>query len=225
MKTLIISSLKTFIIGAILLGILLFLPAWTFNYWQAWVFILVFLTSVNGIGVYLALYNPELLERRKNVGPAAEQSPLQKVVITIGILVNVGVLIFSGLDHRFGWSPSAPLVAWLGDALVVVGLAINLLVFRENTFGGSTVEIFENQKVISTGPYALIRHPMYCGVIIMLAGVPLALGSLWGLWIIVLALPVLIVRILDEEKVLANDLAGYAEYKKKVHYRLVPFIW
>jgi protein-S-isoprenylcysteine O-methyltransferase Ste14 len=225
MNKLIIPTLRTFFMGAIALGVLLFLPAWTLNYWQAWVFILVFMSSVSVVGVYLSLKDPELLERRKNFGPTAEQNTAQKIIISIAILADIGLLVFCAFDHRFGWSPVPPFVSLVGSVLVALGLFIDLLVFKENSYGGSTVQTFEDQKVISTGPYALVRHPMYMGVLIMVIGVPLALDSWWGLAILALAVPVLAWRILDEEKLLEKDLLGYMDYEQKVHYRLVPYLW
>jgi protein-S-isoprenylcysteine O-methyltransferase Ste14 len=225
MGKLIILTARTFLIGAIALGVLLFLPAWTLAYWQAWVFIVVFMISVNVIGLYLSLKDPVLLERRKQVGPAEEQNMAQKIIISLGFLSLIGVIVFSALDHRFGWSPVPVYVALLGDLLVALGLFVNLLVFRENSYGASTIQTFEDQKVISTGLYARVRHPMYVGVLIMVIGVPLALGSWWGLAIIALTLPVLIWRILDEEELLKKDLPGYTEYTQKVRYRLLPYLW
>lgn len=225
MKKLILPTLRTFVIGAIALGIVLFLPAWTLNYWQAWVFIVVFGTSANAIGVYLSLKDPELLERRKKVGPAAEQTLAQKIIISLSILGSLGVLVFSAFDHRFGWSSVPPYGSLAGDVLVVLGFLINLFVFKENSYGGSTIQTVEDQKVISTGPYALVRHPMYVGVLVMMIGVPLALGSWWGLAVLALITPVLIWRILDEEALLKKDLPGYIEYTQKVRYRLVPYLW
>ena len=225
MGKLIILTARTFLIGAIVLGALLFLPAWTLAYWQAWVFIVVFMISVNVIGLYLSLKDPALLERRKKVGPAAEQNMAQKIIISMGFLSLIGVIVFSALDHRFGWSPVPAYVALLGDLLVALGLFVNLLVFRENSYGGSSIEIVNDQKVISTGLYARVRHPMYVGVLIMVIGIPLALGSWWGLAIIALTLHVLIWRILDEEELLKKDLPGYTEYAQKVRYRLVPYLW
>ena len=225
MNKLIIQTLATFLVGAIALGVLLFLPAGTLNYWQAWVFIVVFMTSVSVIGVYLSLKDPALLERRKNIGPAAEQSTTQKIIISLAILGNLALLIFCGLDYRFGWSKMPGTVSVAGDALVALGLFINLLVFRENSYGASNIKVEEGQTVIATGPYALVRHPMYAGVLVMLIGVPLALGSWWGLAVLALTTPGLIWRILDEEKVLEKDLSGYQEYEQKVRYRLVPYLW
>ena len=225
MNTLPFQTARTFIIGTIALGVLLFLPAWTLAYWQAWVFIVVFMISVNVIGVYLTLKDPALLERRKKMGPGEEQSTTQKIIMSLAVLSTLALLVFCAFDHRFAWSPVPPSVSVFGDVLVALGLLIDLFVFRENSYGGSTIEIVEDQKVISTGLYARVRHPMYVGVLVMLIGVPLALGSWWGLAILVLTIPVLVVRILDEEKLLKKDLPGYEDYTQKVRYRLVPYLW
>ena len=226
MQKLILPNLRTFLIGFVILGLLLFLPAWTLRYWQAWLFIVVFLVAVNGIGLYLSLNDPALLERRKKFGPGQEESPTQKVIMSLAIVSLPALLIFCALDDRFGWSPVPTAVVLLGDLLVALGLLMNLLVFRANSFGGSTIETVENQKVISTGPYALVRHPMYVGVLVMVAGIPLALGSWWGLVaILALDIPILMWRILDEEQLLKKELAGYTEYTQQVHYRLVPYVW
>lgn len=225
MNKLIIQTISTFLLGTFLLGVLLFIPAGTFNYWQAWVFIVVFMTSVSVIGVYLSLKDPALLERRKNIGPAAEQSPAQKIIISIGILADLGLLVFCALDYRYGWSSVPPFVSLIGDVLVALGLFLDLLVFKENSYGASNIKVEEGQSVISTGPYAIVRHPMYAGVLIMVIGVPLALCSWWGLAIIALVVPVLAWRIIDEEKLLKKDLPGYVEYVLKVRYRLVPYLW
>lgn len=225
MNKLIPQTLSTFLIGAIMLGLLLFLPAGTLNYWQAWSFIVVFMISVSAIGVYLSIKDPALLERRKHIGPAAEQSVAQKIIISLGLLGNLALLIFCGLDQRFGWSKMPGVVSLVGDVLVALGLFMNLLVFRENSYGASNIKVEERQPVISTGPYALVRHPMYAGVLIMIIGVPLALGSWWGLMVLALLLPGLMWRILDEEKFLKKDLPGYVAYTQQVSYRLVPGLW
>ena len=225
MNKLIIQTIGTFLLGAFLLGLLLFLPAWTFNYWQAWILILVFMVCVSGIGLYLGLNDPALLERRKKVGPMNEQSLGQKIAISVGFLTLFGVFVFSAISHRFRWSPVSVYVALMGDLLVAIGLLINLLVFRENTYGGATVETVSEQKVISTGLYAHVRHPMYAGVLIMIVGIPLALDAWWSIAIIAIPTPGLIWRILDEEKLLVRNLPGYLEYTQKVRYRLIPYIW
>jgi protein-S-isoprenylcysteine O-methyltransferase Ste14 len=226
MNKLILPTLRTFLIGAVALGIVIFLPAWTLNYWQAWVFIVVFMTSANAIGIYLSLKDPALLERRKNVGPSAEQSPLQRIIMLLAVLGVVVLLVVSALDHRFQWSVVSPVAVLIGDALIILSFFIFYIVFRENTFGSSTINVIEGQKVISTGPYGLIRHPMYGGVLVMVTGATLALGSLWGLAVVLLVtIPGLVWRILDEEKLLRKDLPGYTEYTQKVRYRLVPYLW
>jgi protein-S-isoprenylcysteine O-methyltransferase Ste14 len=138
---------------------------------------------------------------------------------------SLGMIVFCAFDYRFGWSRVPAVVSLVGDGLVALGLFINLIVFRENSFGGSSIETVEGQTVISTGPYALIRHPMYAGVLVMCIGIPIALGSWWGLVVLALITPVLVWRILDEEKFLKKDLPGYTEYLQKVHYRLVPYVW
>ena len=135
------------------------------------------------------------------------------------------MLAFSALDHRYGWSPVPAWVSIIGDVLVALGLCVDLLVMRENTFGASNIRVEKGQSVSSTGPYAIARHPMYAGVLIMVVGVPLALGSWLGLLVLVLTLPVLVWRILDEEKLLNDQLRGYREYAQQVRYRLVPYVW
>ncbi len=145
--------------------------------------------------------------------------------MSIAMVSIVALFVFCALDHRFGWTPAPAGVSVVGDVLVALGLFMNLLVFKENSFGGSTVQTFEAQQVISTGPYALVRHPMYVGVLVMMTGVPLALGSWGGLAILAVVLPVLVWRILDEEHLLQNDLPGYSAYMQKVRYRLAPYIW
>src|SRR5262249_8293050 len=134
-------------------------------------------------------------------------------------------MVLSALDHRFGWSPVPPGVSIVGDVLVALGLFIDLLVFRANTYGASNIQVTEGQTVISTGPYAIVRHPMYAGVLVMVIGTPLALGSWWGLLVVLVTVPVLVWRILDEEALLEHELTGYAAYTRQVRRRLVPFVW
>ena len=211
--------------GLMALGLILFLPAWTLNYWQAWVFLVVFSSSTTTLGVYLALKDPALLERRLNAGPAAEQTTAQKIIASLAIGGLIGVMVFSAFDHRFGWSTVPPIVSIIGDVLVAAGLFVDLIALRENSFAGSTVQKFEGQRVISTGLYAHVRHPVYTGALIMSIGIPPALGSLWGLAFLALTIPVLAWRIFNEEALLRNDLPGYAEYLQKVRFRLVPYLW
>lgn len=222
---LLLQTLATFIGGSLLLGLLLFLPAGTFNYWQAWVFIVVFMITLSVFGIYFSIKDPALVERRKQAGPTAEQSTLQKVVITIVFASLLALFVLSALDRRFSWSQVPPLVSWFGDALLVLSFIMFYFVFNVNSYGASNIRVEPNQKVISTGPYALVRHPMYDGSIVMIVSIPLALGSWWTLTLLVITIPVLIIRILDEEKVLAKGLPGYTEYEQKVRYRLLPYLW
>jgi protein-S-isoprenylcysteine O-methyltransferase Ste14 len=225
MNKLVIPTLRNFLIGALLLGVLLFLPAGTFNYWQAWVFIAVFMVTISVFGLYFSIKDPELMERRKKAGPGAEQSTLQKIVATIALTSLFAVFVVCGLDHRFGWSHMPPVVSWVGDGLEVFSFIMFYWVFKENSFGGSSIRVEENQKVISTGPYAIVRHPMYVGTIVMVIGIALGLGSWWALLFLVIQMFVLPIRILDEERLLKKDLPGYTEYAQKVRYRLVPYLW
>ena len=225
MQKLIVQTAATFLIGALLLGLLLFIPAGTFNYWQAWVFIVVFEVTLSAFGLYFAIKDPALTERRKQVAPGKQQSMLQNIVIVVAITSLLGMLVVCGLDRRFGWSSMPPLVTWVGDGLEVFSFYMFYVVFKANSFGGSSILVEEKQKLSSTGPYAIVRHPMYVGTIVMVIGIGLGLGSWWALLILALQLPMLAIRILDEEKVLENELAGYKEYEQKVRYRLAPYIW
>lgn len=225
MASLAARTLKSALIGLVVLGLLLFVPAGSLNYWQGWAFIVVFSLSTNGLGLYLALNDPALLERRLKVGPQAETRPLQKLAMALAFAGCLALVIVSVLDHRFGWSHVPPVLSVLGNGLVVLGLMIDLAVFRANSFGASTIQTMAGQQVVTTGPYALVRHPMYAGALIMLLGVPLALGSYWGLILVALNVPVLMLRIHDEEAMLRQDLAGYDDYAHAVRYRLVPGLW
>jgi protein-S-isoprenylcysteine O-methyltransferase Ste14 len=209
----------------LVMAALLFLPAWTLNYWQAWTLLAVFGASAGAITVYLTKKDPKLLERRVQAGPTAEKETSQKIIQTITSLGFVGLLVVSALDHRFAWTPLPPPVCFAGDALVAFGFLIVFLVYKENTYASATIELAAEQKVISTGLYRLIRHPMYMGAMLLLVGIPLSLGSLFGLFAIALMMPALIWRLLSEEKFLVNNLPGYAEYQKTVRHRLVPLIW
>jgi protein-S-isoprenylcysteine O-methyltransferase Ste14 len=217
--------IATSVLGLLAFCAVLFVPASTLNYWQAWVFIVVFATSTQAIGIYLAFKDPALLERRMQFGPGAEQRTPQRIISTLAFVGFLGILVFCALDHRFGWSPVPFWVSLLGDALVVLGLFVTLRVLRENRFSASNIRIERSQTVVTTGLYAIVRHPMYAGALIMLLGVPLALDSWLGLLLVVLMIPVLVWRILDEERLLRNELSGYTEYAHRVRFRLVPFVW
>ena len=206
-------------------ALMLFLPAWTIRWWQAWVFLAVFFIPSLLITFYLMKRDPKLLERRVSAGVIAEKTMFQKVVQGMATLAFVALLVFPAIDHRLGLS-RAPIWADLaGDVLVVLGFLVVFLVFRENTFTSGIIEVAEDQKVISTGPYGIVRHPMYVGALVLLLGTPLALGSVWGLLVFIPMAVAIAVRLLDEETFLGRNLEGYVEYRKKVRYRLVPFVW
>jgi len=205
--------------------VLLFLPAWTFYYWQAWVFLAVFFVPVLAITLYLTRKDPKLLERRTTGGPISEKEKNQKIIQSLASIAFIAVVVFPAIDHRRAWSRVPPYGVAAGDFLVALGLLAIFLVFKENTFTSAIIEVAAEQKVITTGPYALVRHPMYSGALVMLSGIPLALGSWWGLLTVIPMTMVIIWRLLDEEKFLARNLSGYSEYMKKVKYRLVPFVW
>jgi protein-S-isoprenylcysteine O-methyltransferase Ste14 len=209
----------------VMLAIFLFLPGWSLDYWQAWVFLAVFSISVFLITLYFLKKDPGLIESRLKAGPAAEQQKSQKIIQALAGIFFILPFITASVDHRLGWSRVPVLIVLLGDVLVALGLYIVFLVFRENTFTSATIEVKDAQKVISTGPYALIRHPMYSGAFIMLLGVPLALGSWWALIFVFLLFTAIVWRLLEEEKFLAKNLAGYTNYRQKVRYRLIPFVW
>jgi protein-S-isoprenylcysteine O-methyltransferase Ste14 len=209
----------------IVTAISLFLPAGTLDYWQAWVFLAVFSAATLAITLYLMKKDPQLLARRLRAGAAAEKERSQKIVQFLAAMAFVGILGFPAIDHRFAGSASSPQMTMIGDVLVGLGFLIVFLVFKENSFASATIEVGIEQKVVSTGPYAFMRHPMYLGALIMLSGVPLALGSYWGLLALLPMTLVIVWRLTEEEKYLARNLPGYCEYQKIVRSRLVPFIW
>jgi len=207
------------------MGALLFVPAATTRYWKAWVYLAIFIGASVLTSLYLIKKDPALLKRRLRGGPAAEKETTQKIIMLFASIGFIALLVVPALDYRFRWS-EVPLPAVIaGDLLVAIGFYCIFLVYKENTFTSATIEVAENQKVISTGPYALVRHPMYASGFLYLIGTPLALGSYWGLVALVFMAPFLIWRLFDEERFLANHLPGYMEYQKKVQHRLVPYIW
>jgi protein-S-isoprenylcysteine O-methyltransferase Ste14 len=220
-----LQTLASGLFGLVFFGVLLFWPAGTLQYWQAWVFIAVFMVATLVPSIYLAVNDPAALQRRLKAGPMAETRLVQKLVIIGTIAAVVAVLVVSALDHRFGWSHVPTAAVIVGNILVAIGLGLAQLVVIQNGYAAATITVEAEQTVVSTGLYGLVRHPMYFGTVIMMIGTPLALGSYWGLLATVPALPVLVARIDDEEKLLRQELDGYSEYMQKVHYRLVPYVW
>jgi protein-S-isoprenylcysteine O-methyltransferase Ste14 len=225
MKNLNAKALLALVVLAVVMGLLLFIPAGTVHYWQAWVYLSIFTGASLLITLYLMKKDPALLERRMSGGPTAEKRPAQKFIMLFTSLGFIALLVVPGLDHRFGWSAVPLGVVVVGDVLVAVGFYLISLVYRENTYTSATIEVAKDQKVISTGPYAIVRHPMYASASLYLLGTPLALGSYWGSAPIAVVMPFLIWRLVDEERFLAKNLPGYTEYQKQVRYRLVPLMW
>jgi protein-S-isoprenylcysteine O-methyltransferase Ste14 len=210
---------------AFVMGLLLFLFAGTIRYWQAWAYLAVFFGASVAITLYLMKHDPALLQRRLRGGPTAEKETTQKIIMLFASLGFIGSLVVPALDRRFSWTSVPPLLVIAGDALVALSFFVIFLVYRENTFTSATIEVAEGQRVISTGPYAIVRHPMYAGGSLLFLGTPLALGSYWGLLAFVVALPALIWRLLDEEKFLSRNLPGYTEYCGRVRWRLIPGVF
>jgi protein-S-isoprenylcysteine O-methyltransferase Ste14 len=213
------------IIGLVVLGLILFVPAGTLDYWQAWVFITVFTIATIVPSLYLGRTNPAALQRRMHGGPLAEARTVQKFIIIGAFLGLFAMMALSAYDHRVGWSPVPAAVCVFGDVLVVGGLTIGMLVVIQNSYAAATVKVEAGQKLASSGLYLLVRHPMYAANLILMVGIPLALGSYWGLLLLIPGLLVLMFRILDEEKLLNQELAGYSEYTQRVRYRLMPYVW
>jgi protein-S-isoprenylcysteine O-methyltransferase Ste14 len=209
----------------LLLSIALFAPAWTLRFWQAWLYLFLFAFSSAAITIYLWKRDRGLLSRRVRAGPIAEKIRTQKIIQLLASLGFLAILVVPSLDYRFSWSHVPLWIVLAGDLLVVLGFYIVFRAFCVNTFTAATVEVVEQQTVISKGPYAFVRHPMYSGALIMLLGTPLALASWWGLVPFVLMVAVIVLRLLDEEKLLIANLPGYAEYVARVKYRLMPLVW
>ncbi len=210
---------------AVSMALLLFLPAGTAGYFQAWGFLAVFFGASVSITLYLMKNDPALLERRLSAGPTAEKEKSQKIIMLFASIGFIALLVVPALDHRFRWSSVPLYMVIAGDALTALGFYIVFLVYKENPFTSATIEVAEDQKVITTGPYAVVRHPMYAGSFLYLFGMPLALGSYWGLLVLAAMTPFLMWRLFEEERFLAGNLPGYAEYCANVRWRLIPHVF
>ena len=209
-------------IGIILIGLLLFLPAGSLNYWNAWVLMILLFVPMFIAGVVMMIKSPDLLRRRLDI---KEKQSEQKEVIAISGLMFLAGFIIAGLNYRFDWIPMNKIVVIVGAVLFVLSYFLYAVVLKENAYLLRTIKVEENQKLIDTGLYGIVRHPMYFATIFLFLSMPLILGS-WISFIIFLIYPFVIVkRINNEEEVLEEELKGYKEYKKKVKYRLIPFIW
>lgn len=210
---------------AAVMALLIFGAAGTVSYRQGWAYLAVFTSASVLMTGYLMKRDPALLERRMTGGPTAEKQPVQKLIMWFASFGFIALIVVPPIGYRLHGSTLPPSVNLIGDLLVAIGFSLIFLVYRENTFTSATIEVAENQRVISTGPYAIVRHPMYASASLYLAGTPLALGSLWGFVPLACMIPVLVWRLLDEERFLAKNLPGYADYQSRVRHRLIPFVW
>ena len=221
-KKLFFQALTKFVVGLAIVMALLFIPAGTLSYWQAWLFIGILFIPMLIVGIVLMSHNPELLRKRLD---AKEKEGEQKSVVAMSSLLFVAMFAIAGLNHRFGW--------WiLPDWLVIAAAVVFLLgyvmyaeVMRENVWLSRTVEVQDNQQVVDTGLYGIVRHPMYSATLILFLTMPLVLASPWSFVIMLLYVPIVVKRIQNEEMVLKQELGGYKEYIQRIRYRLIPFVW
>ena len=217
-----LQALTKFLMGLIIVGVLLFLPAGTFAYWQAWLFIGILFVPMFIAGIWLMWRHPELLRKRLS---AKEEQGEQKWVVALSGLLFIAMFIIAGLNYRFGWLLMPDWTTYVAAAIFLIGYALYAEVMRENVWLSRTVEVQENQQVIDTGLYGIVRHPMYSATLILFLAMPLVLNSIWSFVLMLLYIPIIAMRIRNEETVLERDLAGYTEYKQHVRYRLIPFVW
>ena len=218
-------SLRGLALFTLALGVVLFLPARSLRYWQGWLYLAMFCGCCVATTLYFLKHDPKLVERRAAAGPAAEKQPTQKIIMTLTSVCFLLLLVIPALDHRWHWSEVPVWLVLLSDAGFVLSFFLIALVLRQNSYAASTIQVEAQQPVVSTGAYALVRHPMYAAALPMFVATPLALGSYWGLLVIIAMMPALIWRLLDEERYLARNLPGYAEYCARTRYRLIPLVW
>ena len=225
MNRLAFKALVSVFVLVIVMGVILFSAAGTVHYWEAWIYLAIFTIVSVLTTIYLIRHDPDLLQRRMRGGPTAESRPVQRVIMIFTSLAFLGLLVVPGLDRRLRGLTIPAYIVITGDFLVAIGFYFIFRVYRENTYTSATIEVAANQRVIDTGPYALVRHPMYASALLYLLGTPLALGSYWGLVPFVFVIPFLAWRLFDEETMLTRELEGYSEYQERVRYRLVPGLW
>lgn len=211
-----------FVAALAFICLVLFVPAGTLDYWQAWLYMAVIFAPASFVLLYFLKKDPQFLERRMQF---REKEAKEKNVVRVAWVVFIIGFLIPGLDRRYGWSGVPSEIVIAADVVVFLGYVLCFLVFMENSYAGRTIRVEKGQKVISTGPYSIIRHPMYLGSMLLYVATPIALGSYWALPPFLFMVPVLIYRILDEEDLLRRELAGYKEYCQKTRYRLLPFIW
>ena len=221
-KKLFTQAISKYLLGVILVGTILFLPAWSFSYWNAWLFMGILFVPMFIAGIIMLGKNPELLQKRLD---AKEKEAEQKSVVALSGLMFLASFIVAGLDWRFGWTNMPNWMVWVAAGLFLLSYLLYAEVLRENTYLSRTIEVQENQKVIDTGLYGIVRHPMYMATLVLFLSMPLVLGSMYSFLIMLVYIPIIAKRIRNEEKVLEEGLPGYKEYKQKVKYKVIPFIW
>ena len=217
-----VQALTKFLMGLLLVGLLLFVPAGTFAYWQAWLFIGILFIPMLIVGIWTMISSPELLRKRLS---AKEEQNEQKWVVVLSGLLFIAMFVVAGLNFRLGWLLLPDWTTYVAAGVFLLGYALYAEVMRENVWLSRTVEVQENQQVIDTGLYGIVRHPMYSATLVLFLSMPLVLNSVWSFVLMLLYIPIIVKRIRNEEIVLERDLIGYKEYKQRVRYRLIPFVW
>ena len=217
-----LQALTKTIMGFVFICVLLFLPAGTFHYWNAWLFMAVLFVPMIILGIVMLFKSPDLLKKRLD---AKEKEDEQKWVVALSGIMFVAAFVVAALNFRFSWHSLPDCVIWISVAMFLLSYLMYAEVIRENAFLSRTIEVQENQKVIDTGLYGIVRHPMYSATIILFLSIPLILGSLISFFIMLAYIPIIAIRINNEEQILKEGLKGYKEYKQKVRYKLIPFIW
>ncbi|HEY0603442.1 MAG TPA: isoprenylcysteine carboxylmethyltransferase family protein [Herpetosiphonaceae bacterium] len=225
MGNLIVKALLGLAFLLLVLALAMFVSAGSLSFWQAWIYLAVFGICTLLITLYLMRYDQRLLASRTQAGPAAETQKSQQIIQSLASLFFIGLFIVPGLDYRFHWSRVSPALSLISDALVALGFGLVFLVFRVNTYTSATIEVADEQTVVTSGPYSVVRHPMYAGAFLLLIFTPPALGSWVALPFVIPLILVIVIRLLEEERFLQANLRGYAEYRQAVRYRLVPFVW
>ena len=215
-------ALVKFFSGLVIISALLFIPAWTLLYWQAWLLIAILFIPMFAAGIVMMIKNPSLLKKRLN---AKEEQSEQKTVVALSGIMFLAAFVSAGLNFRFGWIILPDNVTYISAVIFLIAYVLYAEVMRENEYLSRTIEVQENQKVIDTGMYGIVRHPMYFTTVLLFLSMPLVLGSVISFAVMLFYFTIIIKRILNEEEVLEKGLSGYREYKKKVKYRLIPFIW
>ena len=217
-----LQALIKFFSGLVIISALLFIPAWTLLYWQAWLLIAILFIPMFAAGIVMMIKNPSLLKKRLN---AKEEQSEQKTVVALSGVMFAAAFVSAGLNFRFGWIVLPDAVTYISAVIFLIAYVLYAEVMRENEYLSRTIEVQENQTVIDTGMYGIVRHPMYFTTVLIFLSMPLVLGSVISFAVMLFYFPIIIKRILNEEEVLEKGLSGYSEYKKKVKYRLIPFIW